>query len=70
MSAQLSNASIDNDTASWVSGLGATMHDKLAAVGLLPKRDAKESAKLATFIDGYIKSRSDVKGDTAVVVIV
>ncbi len=54
----------DDETARWVAGLEQRLADKLAAVGLIPKRQA---ATLQAFLDGYVASRQDVKGTTATV---
>ena len=51
----------DNETVQWVRKLGDDLADKLAAVGLIPKR---ASAKLAEFLDAYITRRADVKPNT------
>src|SRR5437016_196840 len=52
---------VDDVTSRWLTELDSTMLNKLAAAGLIPKR---QMAKLATFIDGYIASRSDAKPNT------
>ena len=53
---------MDGETAGWVAGIGDDLAAKLAAVGLVP---ARESAKLAEFIDAYIERRkADSKGGT------
>lgn len=52
---------IDDDTARWLGDLDEVLSDKLADVGLIPKR---ESALLEPFIEGYIESRVDVKPAT------
>ncbi|HTQ38063.1 MAG TPA: tyrosine-type recombinase/integrase [Pirellulales bacterium] len=54
----------DKETAEWVGGLESTLYDKLAKVGLVPKRAAPEKATLGPFIDGYIAKRTDVKPNT------
>ena len=56
--ASITGFSVDNDTASWVSNLVERLADKLARVGLIPKR---ERTTLGPFIDSYIKSRTDLK---------
>ncbi len=55
---------VDEETARWATARDDILYGKLAAVGLVQKRDA---AKLAVFIDDYIKSRGDVKESTATV---
>ena len=59
--AALSRHAIDAETARWVAKLDTDMSDKLAAVGLIPK---KENATLQAFVDSYIASRTDVKERT------
>jgi integrase len=54
----------DDEVARWVVELDQVMADKLAAVGLIPKR---EVATLGAFLDLYIKLRADVKETTATV---
>ncbi len=51
----------DNETARWVAELDDTLANRLAAVGLIQGR---ERATLKAFIEGYIKTRSDVKPAT------
>lgn len=51
----------DNDTARWLVSIDAKLADRLAAVGLIDKRDA---STLAAFIDSYIAMRTDVKPRT------
>jgi len=55
---------LDGETARWVADLGDDLAGKLAAVGLVPKREA---ATLGDFLQGYVDSRGDVKGSTATV---
>ncbi len=54
---------LDPDTAAWVGGVGDDLHDKLAAVGLVPRR---ESSALGAYLDAYLdRRRADrVKGGT------
>ena len=59
--ANITGHAVDDKTARWVADLDDVLHDKLAAVGLAPKR---ESALLGNFIESYIASRSDVKPAT------
>lgn len=65
--AAISQTSWDPETAAWVAKLDAALYDKLAGVGLVPKRAAAEQVKLASFLDAYVQGRSDVKGSTATV---
>ena len=64
VAAQASGGALDRDTALWVAELDAGLADKLAAVGLIAKR---QRATLKAFLEGYVKNRSDVKGSTATV---
>ena len=78
-SAAVSKTSWDNETAQWLGGIGDALHDKLAAVGLVPKRaalieaEAKTAAeqaaaavaRLGAFLDSYIVGRTDIKPGTA-----
>jgi integrase len=52
----------DEETARWLAKLDCFLLDKLAAVGLLPKRDS--STRLKAFLDEYILKRTDVKTTT------
>ncbi len=57
----------DRETARWVGEREAVLYDKLAAVGLVPKRAEAERTTLDAWLDSYIKGRPDVKGSTAIV---
>jgi len=61
VSASLTGYALDNETATWAAELSDTMHGKLSAVGLLPKR---ASATLGPFVDDYVARRVDVKPAT------
>lgn len=63
VSAALTGHAVADETSRWVARLDAGMSDKLAAVGLIPKR---ESAALGAFLRAMIESRADVKGSTAI----
>ena len=63
--AAVAGLSWDAETARWVAGLGIVLADKLAAVGLIPKRQGRDGARLEDFIDAYIARRTDVKPNTA-----
>lgn len=54
---------LDADTANWVADRDDTFADKLARVGLIPKRE-ETHGRLGEFIDSYINSRSDIKPRT------
>jgi len=64
VTASITRQPVEDEVARWVAGLDLAMADKLAAVGLVPKREA---ATLAAFLDAYIDGRTDVKGSTAIV---
>jgi integrase len=54
----------DKEAARWVAALSPIMADKLARVGLVPKRkkpDEPNSIQLGDLIDGYIAKRTDAK---------
>ena len=59
--AALTGHSPDDEVSRWEASLDTIMADKLASVGLIPKR---ELATLGPFIDGYIARRVDVKPAT------
>jgi integrase len=61
LSSALVGCSPDPEISRWVASLGDVMLNKLAAVGLIPKRQV---VTLKNFIDGYIQSRIDVKSGT------
>ena len=61
-SAKTSNdASLDRQTALWLQDLGQSIHDKLAAAGLIAQR---VSSSLGDFVADYIARRSDVEPGT------
>lgn len=49
---------LDGETSQWLVRIGDDLADKLAAVGLIPRRGA---ARLEEFIDGYVSRRTDLK---------
>lgn len=51
----------DNELAGWVRDIGDTLADKLANVGLIPRR---ARATLAGFLDEYVSGRADLKRRT------
>jgi integrase len=55
---------IDRGTALWLQGLGQSLHDKLAAVGLVEKR---RSFTIREWVHHYIESRQDLKDRTRVI---
>ncbi len=52
---------IDRQTALWLADVGQTIHEKLAAVGLVEPR---ESSSLGLFLRSYLERRADVKPAT------
>ena len=58
VASQLTSGALDGETARWVADLDDQLADKLAAVGLIPRR---ERATLKAFLDSYIEGRTDVK---------
>jgi integrase len=62
--AAVAGLSWDAETARWVAGLAPALADKLAAVGLIPKRQQAEAAQLGAFLENYIARRTDVKPNT------
>jgi len=61
VSAKLTGGAVPRETASWLAGIGESLRDKLAAVGLV---EAPKRATLAAFLDEYILNRPDVKPAT------
>ena len=67
--AAIAGTSWDNDIAEWVAALSPVLADKLARVGLIPKRmqpDEPDSTQLGDFIDSYIAKRTDAKPRTII----
>ena len=58
VAASISNGPVDGDTTRWLTTIDDVLANRLAAVGLIPKRD---SASLASFIDSYIGSRNSAQ---------
>ena len=54
---------LDADTAKWVSDRDDKFADKLARVGLIPKRE-ETHGRLGEFIDDYLAGRTDIKPRT------
>ncbi len=55
---------VDGETVKWLGGLDDVVYDKLAAVGLVGRR---ESTRLGASPDDYIRGRHDVKAGTTTV---
>ena len=56
---------VDGETANWIANRDQTISEKLAAVGLIPRREFSDST-LAAFIDGYLATRTDFKPRTRI----
>jgi integrase len=55
--------SVDDEVSRWLAGLPDSLHDRLAAVGLVKPRNASNAA-LGKFIDTFIASKPDAKPHT------
>jgi hypothetical protein len=64
--ARIANLALDNETASWVAGVGDDLAAKLAAVGLIAARRAAAAVELGGFLEGYIIRRTDMKPRTRI----
>jgi hypothetical protein len=64
LAAKLTGQPVDADTARWVAEREPAMAEKLARVGLIPKRERAAAAKLGPFVESYIARRSDVSPHT------
>src|SRR3954452_19637876 len=58
LAAKIGGQPVPRDTAVCLAGIGATLRDRLAAVGLV---EAPKRAALGEFLRSYILSRPDVK---------
>ncbi len=61
LAAKIGGQPVPRETAVWLAGIGATLRDKLAAVGLV---EAPKRGVLGEFLKNYILSRPDVKPAT------
>lgn len=64
VAAKITSHTVDDETSRWVASLSEPMYKKLAAVGLLPKREPAKQTTLQAFLDAYIAGRTDVKEST------
>jgi integrase len=64
LAAAAAGLSWDAETAKWVGGLAPALHDRLAAAGLVPRRQAAACVKLREFLESYAASRTDAKPGT------
>src|SRR4051794_22377457 len=58
------------ETQAWLKKINdksPKLYEKLANLGLAPKRKQVQQTTLKAFLDSYIVGRSDVKGGTAIV---
>jgi hypothetical protein len=67
VAAKLTGHAPPDETSVWVANLNDVLAKRLAAVGLIPKPEAKTVAKLAVFLDGYVSERQDAKPATKLV---
>ena len=65
--AKLSGQALDADMAKWVGDLKPKLAGKLVRVGLIAKRQQRQSATLGPFIRAYIDGRADLKPATKIV---
>jgi integrase len=63
--AQTGGFSLDAETARWVGELADTWADKLAAVGLIPKRQKQGGGTLGDYVARYRAHRADVSRGTS-----
>ena len=61
------SGSIEAETARWIAGLPDDIHGRLAAAGLVTAREATVNTTLSVFLDGYLKSRTDLKPNSQLV---
>jgi len=59
--------SMDAETARWIADMRDDIHAKLAKAGLLTAREATVNTTLGAFLDGYLKSRTDLKPNSHLV---
>lgn len=59
--AKTAGDTVNRQTALWLADIGQSLHDKLAAAGLVDRREVQT---LGAFVRGYIDRRTDVKPGT------
>lgn len=64
LAAKLTGHAVESDTARWIAELDAKLAERLARVGLIPKRERAGAATLGAFLESYFERRSDVKAST------
>jgi integrase len=63
LAAKIGGQPIPRDTAAWLANIGAALHDKLAAVGLIT---ARTRAALGEFLDSFIASRKSTAASNTI----
>lgn len=63
--AQQTGSGVDSDVAGWLSRISDELHDKLARVGLVPKRQGGKADTIGAFLEAYLASRAIDKPNTA-----
>ncbi|TXT26232.1 MAG: integrase family protein, partial [Planctomycetota bacterium] len=61
--ATITGFSIDGETARWVADLDQVLSEKLAAAGLIERRE-RHDCELVGFVGSYVDSRTDAKPNT------
>ncbi len=61
LQSRITNQAIGRDTSSWLAEIPITLADKLAKVGLIESRNAKDAIGLQSVLDDYMASRTDLK---------
>lgn len=59
--------SMDAETACWIADMRDDIYKKLVKAGLLTAREATVNTTLGAFLDGYLKSRTDLKPNSHLV---
>jgi integrase len=65
-SASISKTSWDRATAEWVGDLSTVLYERLAKVGLVPRRAPANETALEAWLKLYFAERQDVKGSTKI----
>jgi integrase len=66
ISTNINGATPEQDTVKWLASIADDLHAKLAKHGLVEPRAKETLSKLASFIDGYVAGRTDLKPRTLV----
>ena len=67
LACRLTGHALETDTANWVKVQSPVLAKKLAAVGLIPKPNAKSVSELGTFLTTFMNGRTDLKPATKIV---